>query len=266
MRKNIYRCASCLAAYLWVALGAIAFTGCASDDDGGGGFPASGTRLKLQNLDIADAKYLSLIDNSSESRASDETQPALFKIDAEGNLSAVALTCTEEEDGSIKWERTDLRVIPRSVHSLAGTYTFLYDRKFIDEQGQSYSIRSYYEPDSDSWIRCHLLVRNADGRIFYVPSAAHRYFNDLDIYEDLYRCELNAAGNLYMYCFDHSASSLISVSAKDNGEVEIRQLNPESYWFDMSRLGFYVLDNGTVIVPSLSDTTPYSVVFYPNGG
>lgn len=266
MRKNIYRCASCLAAYLWVALGAIAFTGCASDDDGGGGFPASGMRLKLQNLDIADAKYLSLIDNSSESRASDETQPALFKIDAEGNLSAVALTCTEEEDGSIKWERTDLRVIPRSVHSLAGTYTFLYDRKFIDEQGQSYSIGSYYEPDSDSWIRCHLLVRNADGRIFYVPSAAHRYFNNLDIYEDLYRCELNAAGNLYMYCFDHSVSSLISVSAKDNGEVEIRQLNAESYWFDMSRLGFYVLDNGTVIVPSLSDTTPYSVVFYPNGG
>lgn len=247
-----------------MAFAAIVLTGCTSAGEGGGFGPGGSGRLKLQSLDIADAKYLSLVGGSDASRAAGES-PALFKMDADGNMSAVVLTCTEEEDGTVKRQRTDIRVIPSDIIPLTEAYTYLHDCDFVDEEGQPFPMYMYASYESEGWSRFNLLVRNADGRIFYIPSAAHRYFDNLPSYQENSMSQLDGAGNLYLYCWDNSGSKMIAVTTQENGEVVVRQLNPDTLMLHNQSGEFFVLNNGTVVMLSGYDESEH-LVLYPDGG
>ena len=63
-----------------------------SDEESGG----RSKTIKMQKLELDDAKYLSLTGTPSRAQ-SDESEVGLFKIDENGNISTVVLSCIESE-------------------------------------------------------------------------------------------------------------------------------------------------------------------------
>ena len=66
---------------------------CGDSDEGSGGRSKT---IKMQKLELDDAKYLSLTGTPSRAQ-SDESEVGLFKIDENGNISTVVLSCVEAE-------------------------------------------------------------------------------------------------------------------------------------------------------------------------
>ena len=167
-------------------------------------------RLKLQSLDLSGAQYLTIVGDATKA---DAGKPGLFKIDEGGNMSAVMLTCTEESDGSVTETRTDIEVIPRYICSLTNDYTLMLDCRFI-EDGQDIGMQQYYEPTA---FYFNVLVRNSDGKIFYVPEAAEKQYS---LYRDdcIWACTKDKAGNVYFVAGGY-VGELISAG----NDVSIRQ-------------------------------------------
>ncbi len=133
-----------------------------------GGSESGSATIKLQNLDIGDAKYLSLLGSPVRSQTGD-SDAGLFMIDGHGNLSTVVLTCTEERGGTITQERKDIKVIPESIVSLPGGYTVMQCCDFMTGQGAYVDLFPYYDPGK--YGDFNIIVRNSDGKIFYIPQS-----------------------------------------------------------------------------------------------
>lgn len=212
-------------------------------------------RLKLQSLDLSGAQYLTIVGDATKA---DAGKPGLFKIDEGGNMSAVMLTCTEESDGSVTETRTDIEVIPRYICSLTNDYTLMLDCRFI-EDGQDIGMQQYYEPTA---FYFNVLVRNSDGKIFYVPEAAEKQYS---LYRDdcIWACTKDKAGNVYFVAGGY-VGELISagndMSIRQCGSLNIDMSNFDFRLYVDSRL--YVFDNGTIAYCFAGTCT----FLYPNGG
>lgn len=245
--------ASFLACFVLIA----AFAGCSESDDLGGGGGSKGKSIKLQKLDLSGAKYLTLVDNS---RAEDSDEVGLFKIDENGNMTTVVLSCTEEEDGNVTKIRTDIKVKPFEIHSLAGIYTFMYGCEFIDGNGNRFGLKQYYEPESTE-IDFNILVRHSDGAIFYIPDElSNGYFNRPNIPDMVRTAFADDKGNLYL--FGRGLGKLTT----QNGQLVMKQVNSSGVYF--SGTDILPFDNETVMVQSPSWENGYNnfTILYPNGG
>lgn len=232
------------------------------NDNGGGGIVVS---LRMDRLDIGNAKYLSLTGFSTgRSLMNDsDSQVGLFKIDEQGNVSAVALSCVENADGTMSRERTDIRVIPSDITSLAGIYTLLAGCDFRTETGDFFDMRAYYEPEQQGEM-FNLLVRNADGKIFYIPQAANRYVYPL--VQPI--VEAGSNGTVYLRTFFGSEGSMTEEAAlvefaPQGEDLVIRRINPDGV--DVSGQEVWPMDNGTVVVKGSDGGWGYTFL-YPNGG
>lgn len=225
--------------------------GCSDNDELGGG---SRTSLKPERLDLSGATALTLVGTNAKSRADAETN-TLFKMDANGNLTAVVLYVQEEADGSKTTTRTDISVHPGSIHSLSGKYTYLRDCLFTDENGNG-----VYMPKPDNSFYYNILVQNSTGKIYYVPESAHDYFPQNDTDED--GSAVDNAGNLYLRWQGHVAKATFTAD-----QATISSYGPQ----DLSWSGeMHVLSNGTLFFLEEKmgwSTSNQSLSFlYPNGG
>lgn len=223
------------------------FTACSESDSNDSDL--SGKTLKLQKMDLDGAKYLSLTGN--DTRATGDGEVGLFKIDEKGNMTTVVLTVTEEEDGTVKRTRTDIKVIPRNIYQLAGIYTFMQDCSFTDGNGNDVYMKYYYEPDVWDF---NILVRNSDGAIFYIPSSIRTYFQ----FECLQSSVKDDKGNLYLS--DQRNIGMITIQ---NGQLVLKQVNPNNIDGGGQIFPF---DNGTVMTFYPNSRYLDAIFFYPNGG
>lgn len=226
-----------------------AFTACSESDSND--FDLSGKTLKLQKMDLDGAKYLSLTGN--DTRATGDGEVGLFKIDEKGNMTTVVLTVTEEEDGTVKRTRTDIKVIPRNIYQLAGIYTFMQDCSFTDGNGNNVYMKQYYEPSVYDW-NFNILVRNSDGAIFYIPSSIRTYFE----YEPWQSSVKDDKGNLYLS--DQRNIGMITIQ---NGQLVLKQVNPNNIGVGGQIFPF---DNGTVMTFDPNSRYLFATFYYPNGG
>lgn len=240
---------SCLVCFMFV----VGLIGCSESDDLGGG-GSNGKSIKLQKLDFSGAKYLTLVDNT---RAADGDEVGLFKIDEQGNMTTVVLSCTEEEDGTVTKTRTDIKVIPSNVYSLCGAYTYMSDCRFTDNNGYEVWMKQYYEPEARDF---NILVRNADGAIFYVPQALVNSYFCYD--QGFYGASLDNKGNLYLLGTDEDNNILGQLTVQ-NGQMVVKQISPKG--ISIAGGGILPFDNGTVMV-NRADTWLNCTLFYPNGG
>lgn len=222
------------------------------EGDGGG----SSVSLRMERLDISDAKYLSLM-GSSEGRAArsdSDVQEGLFKIDEEGNVSAVVLSCVEEEDGTVIRERTDIRVVPSEIVPLSGVYTLLRQCDFLTLDGEYFDMRRCYEPEDPGafFEPFHLLVRNSDGKIFYIPLDANRYIWSEHI--PVICSDLTSNGDFYLL-----GGGILSKILVQGENLAIQQISSIA----LEGTQIWTLDNGTIVVPSYDN---FYTFVYPNGG
>ncbi len=217
-----------------------------SDEEAGG----RSKTIKMQKLELDDAKYLSLTGTSTRAQ-SDESEVGLFKIDEKGNISTVVLSCVETEDGTVTKVRNDIQVMPRYLFSLSGAYTLMLQCEFKTAEGNYFDMRPYYEPDA---FYFHILVRNSDGKIFYIPQSAGKYFESPGL-------PVTALGNNGdLYILPHGGSDLLAVTMQ-NEDLVLKQVNPNAVGIGGSEI--WPLDNGTIVVPSWID---FYTFLYPNGG
>lgn len=255
MRINHYLFCTCIAVYA-----ASSLNSCKSDEpeNSGGTSVDAASTLKLDRLDISDAKTLALTENSTKSKAADNGN-ALCKIDAEGNMSTVVLYVTESADGTTSTTRTDISVVPKNIYNFDNRYTYFFDCSFTDQDGQPIWMQQYY-PDMGHYF--NILVQNSTGKIYCVPESAHRFFPTTDSPE-LVSCTTDKDGNLYLYCAGYS---LVKVTLSSD-EAVVSTYGPEELHHTFSSL--HVLDNGTLISlrhDNMTGGARYFSALYPNGG
>lgn len=234
-------------------------TSCGGDDDGGAGGKAPKT-IKLQKLELGDAKYLSLTGTPTRAQAGEtDAEVGLFKIDAQGNVSTVVLWCIESEDGTVTQVRNDIKVIPRYLVSLSGAYTLMLRCDFQTEEGYFFNMLSYYEgPGAGGYF--NMLVRNSDGKIFYIPqSVGSKYFE----FPEIQSTALDSKGNLYILPYMNNGLSDLLAITQQNDDLVIKQVNPNGLT-GIQGDEIWPLDNGTVIV--VYPSKDHYTFFYPNGG
>lgn len=229
---------------LRIVVMAMFITSCSTDD----GNPDDGAKtIKMERLELEGAKYLSL---AGSVRSEDSTSDiGLFKIDDQGNVSAVALCCEVTENG-VTQIRKDIDVIPRQLVSLSRMYTLMLNCDFKISDNEYFDMRAYYEPDS--YGPFNILVRNDDGKIFYIPQSANKYFENPDVIN----ASIDTKGTVYML----SGEDLLSIS-QQNGDLLLTQINPEGIMAEGNEV--WPLDNGTIVLNSYGDFFSF---FYPNGG
>lgn len=241
--------------YLMCVMAMAGFAGCSdsNSDDSGGGGNMNGKTLKLQKMNLDGAKYLSLTGNNTRAAGDDEV--GLFKIDEQGNMTTVVVSCTEEEDGTVTRTRTDIKVTPRSICSLSGIFTFMGDCSFTDGEGRSVGMLQYYEPGAYSF---NILVRNSDGAIFYIPkSLSETYFRSAN--EGHSNTVTDGKGNLYLF----GGGNLGMVTVR-NGQLVLTQVNPNGV--EVGGGNILPFDNGTVMTYRADDNMLACTFLYPNGG
>lgn len=244
-----------------LAVIAMFLTACGDSDGSDDGFDTIGdnglnmasSTIRLQKLDLSDAKYISLSNTRNRAGGNSETGAGLFKIDENGKVSAIVLSCVESEDGTITQVRTDINVIPRCLISLSGVYTLMLDCSFRTAEGSYFDMLSRYEPDSHSGV-FNILVRNSDGKIFYIPQAAGRYFAGPQIRGTA----SDHRGNLYVL---PSGVDLLLTITLQGDDLVIKQVNPNDIQITGGKI--WPLENGTVV--TVGDGYDYTFL-YPNGG
>ena len=223
----------------------ISLSACSDDAPDGGNEGGSSSSLKLDRLDIAGAKALTLMGTPSKSRDARQ-QSALFKMDQDGNLSAVILHVTEAEDGGKTTDRTDITVHPGEIFSLSGKYTYLYDCRFYDGKGNGVGLAANYDDPGTFYF--NILVAKNTGKIYYVNDAAHQHFPARDNDED--KSAVDKQGNLYLY---HTGT--VAKLTFSGDKAELATYGPEQF---AQSGGLYILDNGVVAVPTSATCSSFT--------
>lgn len=247
MKRIFYNMVLCVA----FVMAAMAMTGCSDSDSDDF---ENGKSIKLQKLELDGAKYFSLTGNNS--RAAEDDEVGLFKIDDKGNMTTVVLSCTEEEDGTVTRTRKDIKVIPRYIYSLSGIYTLMLECKFKDGEGNDVYMNQYYEPEA--W-EFNILVRNTDGAIFYIPKVLSEEYFYMGNERNLQNTVADSKGNLFLF----SERNLGSVTTQD-GQVVLKQINPSTQEVFGDKI--VPFDNGTVMTYLGGSDRFHGIFFYPNGG
>ena len=232
--------------FLAVLIGIVGLASCSKDD------PDNQTQnLRWSRVDLTGAKYLVL----SESPVSKSTgAPSdVFKVDENGNMTAVVFYFTYDNNGNSQQARTDVKVVPQKISSYdGGQYMLFHDCYIRDEQGQNIHLPHY----GGSY---NFLIRRKDGAVFHIPYSEQGKFPATN---SKYTAKVDHNGDLFV-----CKSSVISkVEAKD-GQTYLRQITPNG----MGAAQFMLTDQTDVLLGGfgIADNTfdqANGTVFYPNGG
>lgn len=177
----------------------------------------------------------------------------VFKVDENGNMTAVVFYFTYDNNGNSQQARTDVKVVPQKISSYdGGQYMLFHDCYIRDEQGQNIHLPHY----GGSY---NFLIRRKDGAVFHIPYSEQGKFPATN---SKYTAKVDHNGDLFV-----CKSSVISkVEAKD-GQTYLRQITPNG----MGAAQFMLTDQTDVLLGGfgIADNTfdqANGTVFYPNGG
>ncbi len=141
MVKKFFKCMA-------IIIGMVALQSC--DKDSGPDYD----KMRPSMMDIAGAKSVGFIDESVTSRG-EALSSGLYKIDANGNISAVAVYFTEDEYGNQTQHQDEVKMKSADIYNAGTDYLFFSHCNFVDKKG------GYI------WgLPREILVRKSDGKMW----------------------------------------------------------------------------------------------------
>ncbi len=129
-----------------IVIGVIALQSCDKGPDYG--------KMRPSMMDIAGAKSIGFIKETAASRG-EALSSGLYKIDANGNISAVAVYFTEDEYGNQTQHQDEVKVKSADIYNVGTDYLFFDRCNFVDKKGEYI------------WgLRWKFLVRKSDGKMW----------------------------------------------------------------------------------------------------
>ncbi len=151
-----------------IIMAIIALNSCSKDGHG-----PDYAKMRVSRMDIAGAKAVGFIDSSTGSRA-EAVSSGLYKIDANGNISAVAVYFTEDEDGNQTKHESEVRMVFADMANVGNDYIYFSSCRFSDKNGELINGLPY-----------KILVRKTDGKMWNLDEE-HTGVNFLTIVENEY--------------------------------------------------------------------------------
>ena len=111
-------------------------------------------KMRPSMMDIAGAKSVGIIDESTLSRG-EALSSGLYKIDADGNISAVAVYFTEDEYGNQTQHQDEVKMKSANIYNVGTDYLFFDDCRFVDKKGERIDDLPH-----------KILVRKSDGKMW----------------------------------------------------------------------------------------------------
>lgn len=246
MIKHCFKQIGCMVTAGLLAAG---FTACSGDDS------LSEGKFTPYRLNISKGETLTLLGNelSGGSRLPDEYSTGLYKVDANGNVTAVETIVRYDEGDNATTETTNVRVVPSEIVNVDENFMILLNCSYVDDKGTGYPNDNY-----------QLLVRKSDGLIYSL--------NDIYVSSDL---NFLPGGNDKFYYSNFANESentaIIKVSIT-NGKGVAEVLTTEGMPVPSGKL--FEMDGGKIastnqyIYNSFFDASfaHRATVVYPNGG
>ncbi|MDE6352000.1 MAG: hypothetical protein K2K88_02505, partial [Muribaculaceae bacterium] len=120
-------------------------------------------KMRPSMMDIVGAKSVGFIEESVASRG-EALSSGLYKIDANGNISAVAVYFTEDEYGNQTQHKDEVKMIDADIHNAGTDYLYFIYCEFVDKKGE----RIYGLP-------YRILVRKSDGKMWSLDNTEVYY-------------------------------------------------------------------------------------------
>lgn len=115
-------------------------------------------KMRVSRMDIVGAKAVGFIDSETGSRAT-ALRSGLYKIDANGNISAVAVYLTEDEEGVQTEHESEVRMAFANMANVGNDYIYFSECRFEDNNGEPF------------WsMPLKILVRKTDGKMWNLDS------------------------------------------------------------------------------------------------
>ncbi|MCM1311002.1 MAG: hypothetical protein NC301_08285 [Bacteroides sp.] len=235
----------------------IGFIGCteSSEEPGGSGATLNASDISLNRYDISSAKSLLL--SGSESRT--DYDNLLMMIDADGNMAAVVLECTINQDGASTTLNT-IKTHPRDIKNLSKSWMFFYGCQFSCEENQQ-AARALRDSYGDTFSGVHMLVNKTTGKIYPISQENLDYvYSEYAIFDSYYE---DANGVLYSQTH-RDGYHTISLNADGTATIKKVGSTSQCYFGDIcdfgnGTLGFVTMAGGGYGYGSLT-------LLYPNNG
>ncbi|MDE5969487.1 MAG: hypothetical protein K2G74_01475, partial [Muribaculaceae bacterium] len=120
-------------------------------------------KMRPSMMDIAGAKSIGFIDETAASRG-EALSSGLYKIDANGNISAVAVYFTEDEYGNQTQHKDEVKMIAARIYNAGTDYLYFMSCAFEDRKGE----RIFGLP-------FNILVRKSDGKMWDLSGIGFAY-------------------------------------------------------------------------------------------
>lgn len=126
-------------------------------------------KMRVSRMDIVGAKAVGFIDADNNSRG-EAISSGLYKIDADGNITAVAVYFTEDESGNQSKHESEVKLEYAVMHDVCNDFIYFTGCHFVDKKGE--------------WIEglpYKILVRKSDGKMWNLDEkACGLYINNLE--------------------------------------------------------------------------------------
>ena len=131
-------------------------------------------------MDLSGAVSVGLKNGDSRAIDGEYLSSGMYKIDADGNITAVAVYFSTDTLGNRLEHEEKLRIVPKNLFNISDNYLMVTYCSYYDSDGDKVSDKWEYNEDTDEskWIRQdvpykHLLVRKSDGKIWCVDNISN---------------------------------------------------------------------------------------------
>lgn len=155
----------------------LAVSSCQSDEPGAPNTDYG--KMRIGRMNLTGAKHLALkTGNNSRAIDGEYLSSGLYKVDANGNISAVGIYFTTDTLGNRLEKEYALRIAPRKLFQLTSNYMLATDCEYYDVDGDIVRDKWIEIGNDDEDIRLikqevpykHLLVRLTDGKVWCVDN------------------------------------------------------------------------------------------------
>ena len=158
-------------------MGLCVATSCSDNGPDGHSSKTDYNKLRIGRMDLSGAVSVGLKNGNSRAIDGEYLSSGMYKIDADGNITAVAVYFSTDTLGNRLEHEEKLRIVPKNLFNISDNYLMVTDCSYYDSDGDKVSDKWEYNEDTDEgkWIRQdvpykHLLVRKSDGKIWCVDN------------------------------------------------------------------------------------------------
>ena len=158
-------------------MGLCVATSCSDNGPDGHSSKTDYNKLRIGRMDLSGAVSVGLKNGDSRAIDGEYLSSGMYKIDADGNITAVAVYFSTDTLGNRLEHEEKLRIVPKKLFNISDNYLMVTDCSYYDSDGDKVSDKWEYNEDTDEgkWIRQdvpykHLLVRKSDGKIWCVDN------------------------------------------------------------------------------------------------